>query len=125
MEFRHVALAGGTDAKQRAAVALGFGEGAKSLGVEFDERVVLVKHGGVPGFGDEAHEALFGGCRVGARDDAEALRDAEVMAVDTECASAERGKVDKHPQVAVCSTVKRHDLHHEDAQATNPGFCQD
>ena len=61
--------------------------------MKFDEGVVLVEHGGVPGFGDEAHEALFGGGGVGARDEAESLGYAEVVAVDAECAAAEGGEV--------------------------------
>ncbi len=64
------------------------------MGVELDEGVVLVEHGGVPGFGDEAHEALFGGGGVGARGEAEALGDAEVVGVDAEGAAAEGGEVD-------------------------------
>jgi hypothetical protein len=62
--------------------------------VELDEGVVLVEHGGVPGFGDEAHEAGFGGCGVGAGHGAEALDDAEVVGVDGERAAAEGGEVD-------------------------------
>ena len=62
--------------------------------MEFDEGVVLVEHGGVPGFGDKAHEAFFGGGGVGAGDDAEALDDAEVVGVDAEGAAAEGGEVD-------------------------------
>ncbi len=62
--------------------------------MEFDEGVVLVEHCGVPGFGDEAHEAFFGGGGVGARGEAEALGDAEVVGVDAEGAAAEGGEVD-------------------------------
>ena len=94
MELGEVALAGGAEFEQRAVFALGVGEGAEGLGVELDERVVLVEHGGVPGFGDEAHEALFGGGGVGAGDEAEALGDAEVVGVDAERAAAEGGEVD-------------------------------
>ena len=94
MEFGDVALAGGADLEQGAVRALGVGEGAEGLGVELDEGVVLVECGGVPGFGDEAHEALFGGGGVGAGDDAEALDDAEVVGVDAEGAAAQGGEVD-------------------------------
>ena len=52
VEFGQVAPAGGADVEQRAAVAFRFGESAEGLSVELDERVVLVEHGGVPGFGD-------------------------------------------------------------------------
>ena len=93
MEFGHVALAGGADVEQGATVALGFGEGAEGLSVELDEGVVLVEHGGVPGFGDQAHQAAFGGFGVGAGDDAEALGDAEMVGVDAERAAAEGGEV--------------------------------
>ena len=55
---------------------------------------MLVEHGGVPGFGDEAHEAFFGGGGVGARGYAEALGDAEMVGVDAEGATAEGGEVD-------------------------------
>ena len=55
---------------------------------------MLVEHGGVPGFGDEAHEAFFGGGGVGAWGEAEALGHAEVVGVDAEGAAAEGGEVD-------------------------------
>ncbi len=87
-------MACGAEFEQRAVLALGFGEGAEGLGVQFDERVVLIEHGGVPGLGDEAHEALFGGGCVGAGCEAEALGDAKVVGVDAEGAAAEGGEVD-------------------------------
>ena len=62
--------------------------------MELDEGVVLVEHGGVPGFGDEAHEAVFGGGGVGAGDDTEALRDAEMMTVNAERATTQCREVD-------------------------------
>jgi len=61
--------------------------------VQLDEGVVLVEHGRVPCFGDEAHETLFCGCRVGARDEAEALGYAEMVAIDAESAAAERSEI--------------------------------
>jgi len=94
LKFSEVALAGGAEFEQGAAFALGVGEGAEGLGVEFDEGVVLIEHGGVPGFGDQAHEALFGGGSVGARGEAEALGDAQVVGVNAEGAAAEGGEVD-------------------------------
>ena len=94
MEFGEVALAGGADFEQGAVFAVGVGEGAEGLGVELDEGVVLVEHGGVPGFGDEAHETFFGGGGVGAGGEAEALGDAEMVGVDAEGAAAEGGEVD-------------------------------
>ena len=94
MEFGEVALARGADFEQGAGGAFGVGEGAEGVGVELDEGVVVVEEGGVPGFGDEAHEAGFGGGGVGAGDDAEALDDAEVVGVDGEGAAAEGAEVD-------------------------------
>ncbi len=67
LEFGEVTLAGGTEFDERAVFAPGVGEGAEGLGVKLDEGVMLIEHGGVPGFGDEAHEAFFGGGGVGAR----------------------------------------------------------
>ncbi len=93
-ELGEVALAGGAYVEERAAVAFWVREGAEGLGVELDEGVMLVEHGGVPGFGHEAHEAGLGGCGVGARDEAEALGDAEVVRVDGECAATKGGEVD-------------------------------
>jgi hypothetical protein len=74
-------------------VALGFREGAEGLGVELDDGVVFVKHGGVPGFGDEAHEAFFGSGCIGSRGEAKTLGDAEVVGVDAEGAAAEGAEV--------------------------------
>ena len=62
--------------------------------MELNEGVMFVEHGGVPGFWNEAHEALFGGGCVGARDEAEALGDAEMMAIDAERSPAQRGEID-------------------------------
>ncbi len=94
VEFGEVALAGGADLQEGAVGAFGVGEGAEGVGVELDEGVVVVEEDGVPGFGDEAHEAGFGGGGVGAGDDAEALDDAEVVGVDGEGAAAESAEVD-------------------------------
>ncbi len=94
VEVGLVALAGGAEFEQGAGSAVGFGEGAEGVGVELDEGVVIGEDGGVPGFGDEAHEAVLGGGGVGARGDAEALDDAEVVGVDGEGAAAEGAEVD-------------------------------
>ena len=94
VELGEVALAGGADFEEGTVLAPRVGEGAEGLGVELDEGVVLVECGGIPGFGDEAHEALFGGGGVGAGDDAEALDDAEMVGVDAEGAAAQGGEVD-------------------------------
>ena len=61
--------------------------------MKLDEGVVLVEHGRVPCFGNQAHEAFFCGCRVGAGDEAEALGYAEMVAIDAESAAAERAEV--------------------------------
>ncbi len=94
LELGEVALAGGTEFEEGAVFAFGVGEGAEGLGVELDEGVMLIEHGGVPGFGGEAHEAFFGGRGVCAGSQAEALGDAEVVGVDAEGAAAEGGEVD-------------------------------
>ena len=67
LEFGEIALAGGAEFEEGAVLAFGVGEGAEGLGVKLDQGVMLIEHGGVPGFGDEAHEAFFGGGGVGAR----------------------------------------------------------
>jgi hypothetical protein len=52
VEVGLVALAGGAEVEEGAVFALGVGKGAEGLSVELEEGVVLVEHGGVPGFGD-------------------------------------------------------------------------
>src|SRR5580658_7129186 len=82
VQLAHVALAGGADGKQRTIVATRVVESAERLGVQLDERVMLVEHHGIPGLRDKTHETFFGGGGVSAWDDAEALDDAEVVGVD-------------------------------------------
>lgn len=63
--------------------------------MKFDKGVVVVEHGGGPSGGSHLHDAGFGfagGCRF--VDEAEALDDAEVVAIDAHGATAEGREVD-------------------------------
>ena len=54
------------------------------MAVKFNQELVFVEHGGVPSFGNEAHQAFFGGGSISAWNQTEALGDAEVVAIDAE-----------------------------------------
>ena len=86
---------GRTDIAQGAARAERVVFGAALLAVQLDEGVVVVEHGCGPGGGSHLHDAGFGfagGCRF--VDEAEALDDAEVVAVDAHGTATESGEVD-------------------------------
>lgn len=93
-ELSGCAFAVGAYLQQWALVAAGLGEGAKGLRVQLDEGVMLVEHGGIPFWRDDAHEADFGGAGVGARCERQPLGNAKMVRVDTKGTAAEGRKVD-------------------------------